>query len=43
MNKNPSQVAIAWLGFLISHTSPVFVYAILYERGETSINRYDNP
>ena len=31
MNKNPSQVAIAWLGFLISHTSALCFFIFIQQ------------
>ena len=43
MNKTSQSSCYCLAGIFNFTHSPVFVYAILYERGETSINRYDNP
>lgn len=40
MNKNPSQVAIAWLGFLISHTFQYLFMRYCMKEADAFINRY---
>ncbi len=40
MNKNPSQVAIAWLGFLISHISRYLFMRYRMKEADAFINRY---